>query len=169
MSLTRRPQKHATTRPCGSLRLQNKEKKRIPLKPGCLPMYLYNLSPAEDGIRFPARARHWLHPFARTPSTCDSATPSYPATREISFGEVLPAMARGIQYRNSRRLHLTQDYGRGRAAEQNRCSSHESNLRARFVPRHGDMTSYSNHLARAPARTPHTTPTDNNAGVRQRG
>ena len=27
-----------------------RNKKGIPLKPGCLPMYLYNLSPAEDGI-----------------------------------------------------------------------------------------------------------------------
>ena len=94
MSLTKHPQKHATCQ-CGLIRLQDKTKKGIPLKPGCLPMYLYNLSPAEDGI-LASRPEHgigYTHSPARL-STCDSATPSYLPQRG-RLDELLPAMPPG--------------------------------------------------------------------------
>lgn len=42
-----------------------------PLNPGCLPMYLHNLSPAEDVSRLRAGSGHAIC----LDSTCDSATP----------------------------------------------------------------------------------------------
>lgn len=116
MSLTKHPQKHATTCRCGLIRLQDKTKKGIPLKPGCLPMYLYNLSPAEDSILAtrPGHGIGYTHLSALR----------HVILQHRHIGCTRPARLIAafncpwIQYRGSiTQLHSTQDYGRGRAAE----------------------------------------------------
>ena len=115
ITMTTHPQKHATTCPCGSLRLQNK-KKGIPLKPGCLPMYLYNLSSAEDGILAtrPGHGIGYTHLSALRHVILQHR--HIGCTRPARW--IAACHGPWIQYRGSiTQLHSTQDYGRGRAAE----------------------------------------------------
>lgn len=132
-------------------------KKGIPLEPGCLPMYLYNLSPAEDGI-LASRPGHGIG-YTHSPARLRHVILQHRHIRRTTAGYVnrcLPSSME-IQYRNGRQAtNCTRPRTTDAVVRLNRhrCISHESNLQARFVPQPWSMASYSDSLARAPARTP---------------